>query len=105
SFPPRRRFLSGAANFIFVPMLTSLLILAAAAPEAAAESGITQLTHTFGINLPAILAQVVSFCVVAFVLWYFAFKPVLATINERQRTISAGLKYAEEMQAKLAATQ
>src|SRR4051812_1793084 len=93
--------------FASLPMLSSLLVLAAAAnaPEAAADSGITQLTQTFGINLPAILAQIVSFCVVAFVLWHFAFKPVLATINERQRTIASGLKYAEDMQAKLAATQ
>ncbi|HVS53048.1 MAG TPA: F0F1 ATP synthase subunit B [Opitutaceae bacterium] len=89
-------------------MLSPLLILAEAAgrvPEAAADSGITQITDRFGLNVPAVLAQILSFAVVAFVLWRFAFKPVLATIEERQHKIDSGLKYAEAMQAKLAATQ
>jgi F-type H+-transporting ATPase subunit b len=95
-------------------MLSPLLILAeATAPAAASDGGIvnqlketvTQVSSTFGINVPAILAQIVSFAVVAWVLWQFAFKPVLATLNERQQTIESGLKYAEEMKAKLAATQ
>jgi F-type H+-transporting ATPase subunit b len=89
-------------------MLSHLLILAEAAghaSEAAADSGITQITDRFGLNIPAVLAQILSFAVVAFVLWRFAFKPVLATIEERQHKIDSGLKYAEEMQAKLAAAQ
>lgn len=90
-------------------MLSPVLVLAEVASHAAetTESGnsITQLTETFGINVPAILAQILSFAVVAWVLWQFAFKPVLATINERQQTIASGLKYAEEMKAKLAAAQ
>jgi F-type H+-transporting ATPase subunit b len=36
-------------------------------------------------------------------LWRFAFKPVLATLDERQRQIESGLNYAKEMEAKLAA--
>ena len=36
---------------------------------------------TFGVNVPALIAQILSFTVVAWVLWRFAFKPVLATIN------------------------
>jgi F-type H+-transporting ATPase subunit b len=90
-------------------MFSPVLVLAAVAPEAAehaeSSSAITQLTETFGINVPAILAQIVSFVVVAWILWHFAFKPVLATITERQQTIESGLRYAEEMKAKLAATQ
>lgn len=89
-------------------MLSPFLVLAAVAngvEAPASGGGITQLIDGFGINLPSFLAQVLSFCVVAWVLWRFAFKPVLATIDERQRTIESGLKYAEEMQAKLAAAQ
>jgi F-type H+-transporting ATPase subunit b len=89
-------------------MFSNLLVLAEAAshaPEAAAESGLTQITQTFGINVPAILAQILSFSIVAFVLWKFAFKPVIVTLDERQQKIASGLKYAEEMQAKLAAAQ
>lgn len=95
-------------------MLSPLVVLAevAAASPAASESTMGQLhdtftrvTDMFGVNLPAFIAQCVSFSVVAWVLWHFAFKPVLATINERQQTIESGLKYAEEMKAKLAAAQ
>ncbi|HUR57704.1 MAG TPA: F0F1 ATP synthase subunit B [Opitutaceae bacterium] len=92
-------------------MFSSLLILAADAAHAvegghdAGASGITKITQDFGIALPLILAQILSFCIVAFVLWRFAFKPVLATLDERQQKIAAGLKYADDMQAKLAATQ
>jgi F-type H+-transporting ATPase subunit b len=93
-------------------MLSSLLVLAAAATTHAVEgahgeaaSGITKITQDFGISVPFILAQILSFSIVAFILWKLAFKPVLATLDERQQKIASGLKYAEEMQAKLASTQ
>lgn len=95
-------------------MLSTLLVLAEAtghvAGTAAHSSGglsemVTPITDAFGVNLPAILAQVVSFSVVAFVLWRFAFKPVLATLDERQQKIASGLQYADEMKAKLDAAQ
>lgn len=79
----------------FVP-----IILAATAEHGAdAESGIFQ---QFGIEWPFLISQIISFTVVAFVLYKFAFKPVLATIDERQTKIADGLTYAEEMQVKLA---
>jgi F-type H+-transporting ATPase subunit b len=92
-------------------MSSSLLFFAAAASHAVegahdeAASGITKITQDFGLSLPFFLAQVLSFSIVAFVLWKFAFKPVMATLDERQQKIASGLKYAEEMQAKLAAAQ
>lgn len=95
-------------------MSSHLLVLAQAAHHAAetaaahgeeAASGAAKIFHDFGISWPFFLAQVLNFCVVAFILWKFAFKPVLATLDERQTKIASGLKYAEEMQAKLAATQ
>jgi F-type H+-transporting ATPase subunit b len=48
---------------------------------------------------------VVSFLIVLFVLYKFGIKPVTATMEERNRKIESGIKYAEEMQAKLAAAQ
>jgi len=94
-------------------MLAPLVLLAeatvhtaeAAAAHGDAASGITKVTEAFGISAPFLLAQIVNFTIVAFVLWKYAFKPVLATLDTRQRKIADGLKYAEEMQAKLAATQ
>ena len=93
-------------------MLSHLLLLAQAtapAAEAAAHgeaaTGITKITQDFGISVPFILAQIVNFSVVAFILWKFAFKPVVATLDERQKKIADGLKYADDMKAKLEATQ
>jgi F-type H+-transporting ATPase subunit b len=92
-------------------MHSTLLVLAeitghaaeAAAAHGDAAGGLTKITQDFGISLPGILAQILSFSVVAWVLWRFAFKPVLATLDERQRQIESGLNYAKEMEAKLAA--
>ncbi len=87
-------------------MLSHLIILAQAeAPHAEAASGVSKIIQDFGISWPFFLAQVLNFSVVGFVLWRFAFKPVIATLDERQRKIADGLKYAEEMKAKLEAVQ
>jgi F-type H+-transporting ATPase subunit b len=77
----------------------------AAAAHGEAAGGLWQITQDFGISLPGILAQILSFSIGAWVLWKFAFKPVLATLDERQRQIESGLTYAKEMEAKLAAAQ
>jgi len=88
-------------------MLSSLLILATAATEHGEEAsgGITQLMRDFGISLPSLLAQILSFCIVAFILYRFGFKSIVETLDERQKTIADGLKHAEEMKVKLAAAQ
>ena len=84
-------------------MISSLLCFAEA--EVASDNAVTKLTRDFGVSVPGVLAQMLSFCVVAYVLWRFAFKPVLATLDERKEKIDAGLKYAEEMKVKLAASE
>ncbi len=93
-------------------MFSHLLVLAQATAHATegaahgeAATGITKIVQDFGISWPFFLAQVVNFSVVAFILWKFAFKPVLATLDDRQKKIADGLKYADEMKAKLEATQ
>jgi F-type H+-transporting ATPase subunit b len=78
---------------------------AAAAAHGEAASGITKLFSDFGISAPFFIAQAINFSIVAFLLWRFAFKPVLANIEDRQKKIDAGLKYSAEMKAKLDATQ
>ncbi len=82
-------------------MFPPVLLLAAAA-DAENLSAFTKLTSQFGIDLPLLLAQMLCFTIVAILLWKLAFIPVLATLEERQQQIGAGLKYAEEMKAKLA---
>ena len=88
-----------------LPLFLAQVTEHAAEHAAESASGITKITQDFGISLPFLLAQILSFSVVAFVLWKFAFKPVVATLDERQKKIADGLKYAEDMKAQLANTQ
>jgi F-type H+-transporting ATPase subunit b len=85
------------------------LFLAATAAEHAAPSGpidgLRQTFEHFGVEPKFILFQLISFLVVLVVLYKFGIKPVTATMEERNRKIESGIKYAEEMQAKLAAAQ
>ena len=83
-------------------MIENLLFLAATEASAGGDSAIVQLFNTFGLDLKILIAQIINFSIVAFVLYRFAFKPVLATIEERQKTISEGLEFSEEAKAKLA---
>ncbi len=80
-------------------MLDSLITLAIA--EAPSESGITVLLNNFGVDLKVIIAQTINFVLVATVLWKFAFKPVIANLDERQQKISDGLRFAEESKQQL----
>lgn len=71
------------------------------------ESGnaVTHLMDTFGVQSNLLVAQIINFCLVSYVLYRFAIKPVLKTVEERQRKISEGLQYAEEMKAQLASAE
>lgn len=89
-------------------MISALLPLAEAtghAVEAAQHAASGGLLDTFHIKPELFLAQAVNFCIVAALLWFFAFKPVLATIDERKKQIAQGLADAAEIKLKLAATQ
>jgi len=80
--------------------MSSPLFLLAEASGGVTET-ITKIMTDFGVDLPSLLAQVINFSLVAFILWRFAFKPIMGTIQERQKQIDAGLKYAEQMKAEL----
>jgi len=72
---------------------------------AAAASGDANLLEKFGVEWKYVVWQVVSFLIVLGVLYKFGIKPVTATMEERNKKIESGIKHAEEMQRKLAATQ
>lgn len=74
-----------------------------AATDASAK--LQNLQSQFGIEGKYLLMQVISFSILAFVLYRFFFKPVLATVDERTKNIEAGLKYAEETKLQLASAQ
>lgn len=87
-------------------MIAFVPIFAAAGPEhgGLAES-VVELVHGLGINFPSLVAQIINFSIVAFILYRFAIKPVIATIDQRQKTIADGLRYTDEMKLKLADTE
>lgn len=80
----------------------TLPLFLAAAVEHAAEPGIVE---KFGLEPKYVLIQLFSFLVVLGVLYKFGIKPTIAAMEERAQKIGAGLQYAEDMQAKLAAAQ
>ena len=73
---------------------------------AAATGGFSEMLHdtaeTFGWNWKLFLAQVVSFCIVAFLLRRFAYKPIVAVLEERRRKIEEGQLNAEKIRKELA---
>src|SRR5437764_5161381 len=73
---------------------------------AASTGGITDIlretAETFGWNWKLFLSQVISFCIVAFLLQRFAYKPILAILEERRRTIEEGQLNADKIKKELA---
>jgi F-type H+-transporting ATPase subunit b len=73
---------------------------------AASSEGVTDILRetadTFGWNWKLFLSQVISFCIVAYLLQRFAYKPVLAVLEERRRKIEEGQLNAEKIKKQLA---
>ena len=63
------------------------------------------LLGSFGINGSLFLAQWVNFAIVFFVLWRFAYRPLMQILRERSTRIDAGLKHAAEMDTRIAALE
>ncbi len=81
-------------------MIDLITIVAATDPQAAVESA--GIVEKFGIHVGHIVMQVISFSILAYVLYRFAFKPVFDTMDERNSKIADGLKHADDMKVKLA---
>jgi F-type H+-transporting ATPase subunit b len=61
--------------------------------------------ETFGWNPWLFLSQVISFVIVALLLRRFAYKPILAVLEDRRRRIEEGLLNAEKIKKELAAAE
>jgi len=72
----------------------------------AASGGVTDIlrdtAERFGWNWKLFLSQIISFCIVAYLLQRFAYKPILAILEERRRTIEQGQLNAEKIKKELA---
>ncbi|HXQ02889.1 MAG TPA: F0F1 ATP synthase subunit B [Candidatus Udaeobacter sp.] len=73
---------------------------------AASSGGVTDIlrdtAETFGWNWKLFLSQVISFVIVALLLQRFAYKPILAILEERRRKIEEGQLNAEKIKKELA---
>jgi F-type H+-transporting ATPase subunit b len=59
----------------------------------------------FGVHWQLLLIQALNFLCVIAILYFFAFKPILKTMEERKSKIENGLKYAEEMRVQLESSE
>src|SRR6266852_3797895 len=66
---------------------------------------IRDIANTFGVDWPHLGAQIVSFGIVCTLLYFFAYKRVLAMLEERRQRITEGLANAEKIKAELARTE
>lgn len=72
------------------------------AASGGAADVIRETAETFGWNWKLFLSQVLSFCIVAFLLRRFAYRPILAVLEERRRKIEEGQLNAEKIRKELA---
>lgn len=61
--------------------------------------------ETFGFNAWLFFSQIISFCIVAFLLQKFAYKPVLAVLEARRQKIKESLENAEKIKQQLAESE
>jgi F-type H+-transporting ATPase subunit b len=54
-----------------------------------------------GIDWKMLVAQLISFCIVFFVLWRFAYKPIFHMLQMRREKIAEGLANAEKSRERL----
>lgn len=64
-----------------------------------------QLIDALGLDLRILLAQLVNFAILIFVLWRFAYKPVFNILEERRAKVIKGIADSEAMEVKLKAAE
>ncbi len=83
----------------------NLLLLAAQTGQVESGGQVERIATTFGVDWAHLLAQVISFSIVCFILYRFAYRPVLKMLEARRQQIAQGLANAEQIKAELAKTE
>ena len=73
--------------------------------QAESSGQIEQIARTFGVDWPHLIAQMISFGIVCFLLYRFAYRPVLRMLADRRRLIAESLANADKVKAELARTE
>lgn len=84
--------------------MVTTFILAAGIGEELSKTA-SDIGLKFGFNTQIFLSQIVSFGIVAILLQKFAYKPILAILEERRQRIEEGLLNAEKIKAQLAESE
>src|SRR5947207_11087914 len=66
---------------------------------------INDIAKTFGVDWPHLGSQILSFGLVCTLLYFLAYKRVLAMLEERRQRIAEGLANAEKIKAELRNTE
>jgi F-type H+-transporting ATPase subunit b len=74
------------------------------APQGA-EGQVAQIARTFGVDWVHLGAQIISFGIVCAVLYVFAYRRILAMLEERRMQIAQGRANAEKIKAELDRTE
>ena len=64
-----------------------------------------EVLETFGVQPILLLAQVVNFIILLFLLKKFAYKPIMKVLDERKHKIETSVRQSEEVVKKLAETE
>ncbi len=80
--------------------MSSYLLFAAAGGNAFTDT-VNDIAQRFGVDWPHLIAQIISFSIVAFLLYKFAYQRVLATLEERRQRIAEGLANADKIKQEL----
>lgn len=67
--------------------------------------GLVVILDKFGVNVPLLAIQTVNFLLVAYLIYHFAFRGVIKTMDERNKKIQDGLQYGEKMKHELASIE
>jgi F-type H+-transporting ATPase subunit b len=77
--------------------MNALILLTEADPGGQVQ----QIASTFGVDWPHLIAQIISFSIVCFLLHRFAYKPVLHMLEQRQQQIAKGVADREKIRVEL----
>ena len=81
------------------------MMLAAAAASPEGGNVVQEISRTFGFNTANFVAQLISFCIVAFLLHRFAYRKVQGILEARREKIAEGLANAERIKQEVARTE
>ena len=73
--------------------------------EASGGGAAQEIARTFGVDWSGLIAQIISFGIVCFLLYKFAYRRVLQMLANRRKEITEGLANAEKIKAELARTE